>query len=439
MPRASNNVLATDREVKTAASTRERTDFRVRGAPGLQLRVTAAGTKSWALAYKSPATGKWAKVTLGRYPAVSLAEAKGDALELAAEVRKGRDPIHDKRQESLAETFGTLAERYMREHASRNARGGKPSRSTLEAQRQLKQDILPRLGRLRAETVTRQHVMEVVEVIADRGAYVAADRALGLVRAIYNWACGTGRLDCNPTLGLKKRNAGRAKNRVLSADELRAFWIVIEELDSITPAMRDVLRLQLLTVTRVGEVMGASVNELDLDNQLWTIPAIRTKPKREHILPLSPLAVTIFRSAIERADQDKQQRAQRLGKPYEPSPWVFPSPVTEGPMDAHAATRCIVRNRTKFARAGIVEPFNTQDLRRTAATQLGDMGAPDELIDRILNHAPHTVARKHYNHARQVEPMRIALVDWSKRLEEIVEGSPPTSNVINPYSAETSK
>jgi integrase-like protein len=91
-----------------------------------------------------------------------------------------------------------LSRRYMREHETRNARGGRRSRSTREAQRQLDNDILPRIGRIRTEAVSRLHVMQVVEAIADRASYVAADRALGLIRAIYNWACGTGRTDCDP-------------------------------------------------------------------------------------------------------------------------------------------------------------------------------------------------------------------------------------------------
>ena len=111
----------------------------------------------------------------------------------------------------------------MREHEKRNARNGKKSASTSEAQRQLDSDILPVLGPIRVEAVTRHHVVRVVESVAERGSYVAADRALGLIRAIYNWACGTGRTERNPTIGLEKRNTSRAKDRVLSKDEIRIF------------------------------------------------------------------------------------------------------------------------------------------------------------------------------------------------------------------------
>jgi integrase len=236
----------------------------------------------------------------------------------------------------------------MREHEARNARGDRLSRSSREAQRQLDKDLLPVIGRIRVEAVSRLHVMQVIEALADRGSYVAADRALGLIRAIYNWGCGTGRVNCNPTLGLKKRNALRAKTRVLSADEIRAFWKVTEDGAGITPAIRCAQRLELLTGARIGEVIGTARSELDLTKRVWTIPGARTKNGREHILPLSPLAVSIFSVALQLAEVSRRRRAEREGQDVETTEFLFPSAVTDGPILAHAATRCVVRNRSHF-------------------------------------------------------------------------------------------
>lgn len=88
-------------------------------------------------------------------------------------------------------------------------------------------------------------------------------------------------------------------------------------------------------------------------------------------------------------------------------------------MDPHAASRAIVRERQTFTDAGIA-PFNTHDLRRTVATQLGEMEISDELIGRVLNHAPRTVSGLHYNHAKYLGPMREALDLWDIRLREFV-------------------
>jgi integrase len=77
----------------------------------------------------------------------------------------------------------------------------------------------------------------------------------------------------------------------------------------------------------------------------------------------------------------------------------------------------------------------THDLRRTLATGLGNLGIPDEIIERVLNHAPRTIAGKHYNHGKHFEPMRRALEAWGERIEVIIEGREPASNVVPLRSA----
>ena len=74
--------------------------------------------------------------------------------------------------------------------------------------------------------------------------------------------------------------------------------------------------------------------------------------------------------------------------------------------------------------------IGTHNLRRTLATGLGEMGVADEVIERVLNHAPRTIAGKHYSHAKLIEGMRSALKSWSERVRGIVEGAEPVSNVL---------
>ena len=439
MPRTSSLIVGTDREIKAAKSATPRTDYRVRGSKNLQLRVTARGSKTWALAYRSPLTGKWSKAAIGTYPAMSLAGAKERAQELAVAIRKGVDPVHDKRRQALLESFEDLSKHYMLEHLARNSRGGKRSKSTEEAQRLLDKDILPKIGRMRAELVKRHHVMEVVEAIAKREAFVAADRTLGLIRAIFNWSCGSGRLDHNPTIGLKRRNTSRPKTRTLSSAEIKTFWHVSENLKGMTRPIRDALRLQLLTGLRINEITEASRSEIDFENRLWIIPAERTKSERELQLPLPQAAIALIRRIIAQEDLEEERRARRYREQYQRPELLFPSRVrpsrrsgpdkplkwqrrVPGSLDPHAASRGLVRCRSDFMTAGIKEPFNTHDLRRTVATHLGELGVADEIIERILNHAPRTVAGKHYNHAKYLSEMRDALDKWSEKLTVLVEG-----------------
>lgn len=411
MPKASCNVLSTNREVMNAKPRGARVEFRIKGSKNLVLRITANGTKTWTFLYVSPLGGRRRKLSLGTYPTQTLFQAKQEALRLTLAVHDRRDPVLERRAERAAETFGSLADRYMREHERKNARAGRRSSSTAEAQRYLDADILPVIGAYRAKAVTRHHVMNAVEAVADRGSYVAAGRVLGLIRAIYNWAIATGRLEVNPTLGLKKRNAGHPRQRILSHHEIRTLWRTLDAGSGLSSQIRDALKLPLLLGLRRSEVLEASRSEVDLKYGIWTVPAERTKSRREHSLPLPPLAASILASAIQRAGM---------------SPWLFPSPVADNaPVRPRSASRALLRIRDDI---GLID-VGTHDLRRTLATGLGDMGVSDEVIARILNHAPRTVTGRHYNHAKYFAPMRRALEAWAEVVRDIVEERPPAPNV----------
>lgn len=411
MPKASSLVLATDREVQKAAPKGERAEFRIKGAKNLILRVSASGAKSWHFLYAAPGSGLRRKLSLGTYPSKGLAAARDEALALAVAVRAGKDPLLQRGAEQAADTFDALARRYLTEHEHKNARNGERSRSTSEAERLLNSDILPFLGRHKAEGVSKRLVMMVVEAAADRGSYVVADRILGLIRAIYNWGAATGRLEVNPTLGLKKRNTGKPRDRTLSDDEIRTLWHRLDDPSGVAAEIRDALKLQLLLGLRIGEALGATKSEIDLERKTWTIPAHRTKANREHRLPLDDASRSILRAAIERSGE---------------SPWLFPSPFDGRQMRPHSATHAMRRLRIGI---NIVDA-NTHDLRRTLATGLGNLGIADEVIERVLNHAPRTVAGRHYNHAKHFESMRRALDAWSNRVTSIIRTDPNATNVV---------
>ena len=216
-------------------------------------------------------------MALGVYPSISLSKAKDTAQRLAIDVRDGIDPLAQRRAIRTADTFAALASRYMAEHQCKNARFGKQSRWTDETQRLLDKDILPVIGIHRAEAITRQQIMATVEAVADRGSYVIADKVLALIRAIYNWAIATGRLEVDPTRGLKKRNASRPRERILSKAEIRSLWCDLDA-STISLKIRDALRLQLLLGLRISEVLGANKSEINLVHRVWIIPQRAPNP-----------------------------------------------------------------------------------------------------------------------------------------------------------------
>ena len=297
-------------------------------------------------------------------------------------------------------TFGELTDQYLAEHALRAA----PA-STKEVRRMLNSDILPFLRPLRLDAVTKADVARVVERVASRGAFEGADHVLTTLRAVFNWGAGTGRTEHDPTRGLQKRNAGRPRERVLTDDEIRVVWRVLESMPihdrALALGLRDALKLQLLLGTRIGETVSARKCEVDLGDRLWVIPTASTKSRREHKLPLSDMALRILRSSMERTPS---------------SPWLFPSPVDGKPLRPKSASHALIRLRRRLG----LNDFGTHDLRRTMATGLGNMGVNDELIGRILNHAPSGVTRRHYNHSSRVEEMRGALEAWGVHVSRLV-------------------
>lgn len=410
MPKSSRRILATERAVLAAKATGTRAEFRVKGAKNLVLRVTAGGAKTWNFLYRSPISGKRAKICIGSFPAKSLAKARSEALALTLNVEEGKDPLASRRSNLDAESFNALTKLYMAEHKVRNARGGSESVSTKEAQRILDADVLPSIADYKVDQVKKYHVTSIVEKIAARGSFVLADRALGLIRAIYNWANATGRSEVNPTFGLKKRNQGKPRDRVLSNDEIHALWKHLETQSRLSPGLRDAFKLELLLGRRINEIVGASKSEIDLAKALWVVPAIRTKGDRDIWVPLPPLALEIITGAIQRAENGE---------------WLFPTAKKDRPIRTKSAVRAMARLRVQLGFGDV----GTHDLRRTLATGMGNLGVPDEIIDNLLAHAPRSVAKKFYNHAKYVQPMRCALERWEAQIEAVISDKPIQSNV----------
>ena len=388
MPQLSTLVLATERACETVKPNGRRAEFRIRGVRNLILRVSPAGNKSFTYLYKSPRTGKWRRVSLGVFPTTSLDSAKTSAVRHLAAVNAGLDPLALQPTSDL--TFGEMAKAYIAEHRQRYAPAW-----TKEVERMLEADVMPHLKTLRVDSVLRAEVASVVEKVATRGAFDAADNTLGLLRAVFNWGAATGRTEHDPTRGLRKRNTGRPRERVLSDDEIRAAWRYPTE-------FRLAFQLQLCLAMRIGEVVGAAKGEIDLAQRMWVVPASRTKSRREHRLPLPPLAVSILDDAMGASGG---------------SVWLFPSAADGMPLRTRSAAQALQRLSKPRPKS---ERFTPHDLRRTCSTRMADLGVADEVIERILNHAPPTTSRRHYNHSLRVDEMRGALETWGAHVSRLV-------------------
>jgi integrase len=395
-------VVLTDRFVSNAkAQGVPQLDYFDEGTPGLALRVSSRGRKTWTFHYTSPRDGKRARLTIGTYPATTLASARGLATEARGAIEEGNDPrLHA----SGAMTVAALVDSYLEKHVA-------PLRSATEIERRIRKNIVPVIGDVRLSDFHRRDVNRCVDPITKRGSPIEATRAFEDLRAMLRWAVNRGDLDHNPIGGMKKPATSKPRERVLSDDEIRTMWAGLPTVLAKSPTCQRIIKLCLVTAQRVGEVAGMRRAELDLKQALWSLPGSRTKNGHPHSVPLSDEAIGIIKEAL--ADADKT--------------FVFPS--GDAAMHARAVAKTIARATEASkdhpkGRFGLT-PFTAHDLRRTALTGMARLAVAPIVIGHVANHRTTTKAGMtlavYVQHQYEKEK-RGALELWAGRLAGIIGG-----------------
>ena len=263
-------------------------------ASGLALRLSPDGAKRWGWRYRGP-DGRQRRLMLGDYPGMGLGEARAALAAAQEKLAKGLDPADDR---PARETVADLVETYLERH-------GRKLRSAAEEERRLRRDILPHLGHRKVADVTRRDLADLLHrkleaVLAGKGTTgTSVNRIHGSLHQLFGKAVTWGWLEHSPADRLDKPAEEKSREVVVPDDVLPRLWAALDGLTDPRTALA--LRLQLVTATRLGEVVGARIAELDLAAGLWVIPAARSKNGRPHMVPLSPLAVCLFRQALRLA------------------------------------------------------------------------------------------------------------------------------------------
>jgi integrase len=385
--------------------------------PGLEIRVTSGGAKSWSFRFRDPRTSALSRVTIGAYPDVSLSQARERAGQLRKTVAAGQNPNEMKRrerEEATTKNFEALAERYLREYAYRF------KRSAAADERNLRLHVLPKWGKRRYDEIQRRDVIALCEDMVASGRATQANRVQALISGVYSFALDADLVQANPCHRLKKRGVENIGRRILSDGELRIFWPKIV----LPPVSRRVglaLRLVLLTGTRASEAAGATRAEFehldDLSRAAWVIPAERCKNGRPHYIPLSSLAVEVVRDALALVAPDE--------------PCLFPSPSVEAaPITGHALAVAMarfsrgLRGDSEAVLSWKTSPPSPHDLRRSFTTRLSALGVPREDRDALLNHTPRDVGGQHYDLYDRAREKRVALETWAAALQGLLEDGP---------------
>jgi integrase len=245
-------------------------------------------------------------------------------------------------------------------------------------------------------------VIALLDAIVDRGSPIAANRTLAVIRRMFGWALSRDIVPVSPCVAVKAPAKENRRDRVLSADEIAFLWQALDTPNlAISPAIREALKLQLVTAQRKGEVIGAEWSEFDLDERVWTIPAGKAKNGMQHRVPLSPLALAVL-DEIEAATS--QLPASGQGGPPR---WLFASPRAGRPITGPAVDHAMRGNRDALG-AGEATPH---DLRRTAASHVTSIGISRLVVSKILNHAEPGVTAVYDRHSYDAEK-RAALAAW---------------------------
>jgi integrase len=372
-------------------------------APGLELRVSSDGRKSWSIRYK-PKGGERQRETYGTYPAVKLADARRRARDIAAAAAKGIDlPVHEKRQReeqrkvsNRPRTVADLLDEYVDRYCKPNQR-----RWTL-TKRMFDSHVKPALGKVALVELRRGDIVELLDDLQnEKGLGAQVNRVRSQILAALNWAIEREYLDVNPAATVKRRKIETSRDRVLTDDELRAIWQVA---DSLPEPSRSLVKSWILTGQRRDEVRCMVWSELDLSRALWTLPAARNKGKRDHEIPLSPAMVELLGA---------------LGRRGAP---VF---TTDGARPYGGQKRL----KAILDRESGVTGWTFHDIRRTVATGLATLNVPQDTIDRVLNHAKRTLAGT-YNCHEYADQKRKALDAWAERAGFMVGEARDAGNVV---------
>jgi integrase len=318
---------------------------------GLGVGVGSTGKKSFILYRKI--NGKPERITLGRYPDLTIEQARGKASEINSDIANGLNPSEVKRGREAELTFADLFAEYLERHS-------KPHKKTwAEDVSQFKTYLAKPLGNKKLSVIDRSSIATIHSSITKAGHVTTANRVKALVSSVYGWAISAGLWHTNPATGIKL-NKEKSRERFIQGDELPRFFQALA--DEQNDTMRDYFLISLLTGARRANVLAMRWADVNLDRAEWSIK--ETKNGTPHTVTLSPEVVDILHNR----------------KPSDDSVFVFPGYGKTGHlMEPKKGWKRIL------ARAGI-DNLRIHDLRRTLGSWQAKTGASLAIIGKSLNH-----------------------------------------------------
>lgn len=341
---------------------------------GLQVEVQPSGAKTFRLYRKIH--GRPERVLIGRWPDVSVEDARGKASALNGQIAKGENPATDARALRQQLTFGELFDLYLERHA-------KPHKRSWEGDQWLYDKYLAPWASRRLSSIDRSAVERLHVAIGEASGIYAANRTLALISTLFSKALVWGwNGTVNPAKGVQKFREEK-RERFLVADELPKFFKALAA-EPDTDA-RDAIVVMLMTGARKANVLAMAWADINLDRQLWVIPL--TKSGESQRVPLSPDVVALLARRDAAAKDDAARRAKKTKTDVEAPTFVFPA--RRGAVTARRANEHRVEVKSAWDRiraASGLDDVRLHDLRRTLGSWQAAAGVSLPIIGKSLGH-----------------------------------------------------
>ena len=350
----------------------KRVDYFDTSTNHLTLRVSHVGTKAFVLYRKIDGVAE--RLTLGRYPTMTIDQARRMVAQHNGSIAVGQNPAEQKRSLRQESTLGEVFDRYMVEYA-------KPRKKSWEIDEQRYNVHLVHWQNKKLSAIKKQHVQKLLTHIAENQRFIegvdklgrrkvkrvggkgASNQILRLLRKVFNQAIDWGWEGDNPCTRIKEYKS-KSRDRYLEGDELPKFFEALAEEPNTTA--RDYILASLLTGARRTNVLKMRWEQINLERREWLIP--ETKNGESQRLPLISAMLTLLNDRKVEADG---------------SEWVFPSHGSTGHLTNPDKTW-----KRVLARAGIEDVRGTwlHDLRRSMGSWQANTGASLSVIGKSLNH-----------------------------------------------------
>ena len=375
------------------AKSREK-PYKLADGGGLFLLVKPNGSKLWHQKYRH--LGKERLLSHGKYPDVTLAQARQKLHDARALLAEGKDPATKKKLDRITAetqartTFKLVAEEYLENSAERGL-----AASTMKKKRWFLLDLASPLHNRPINEITSAELLYLLKSIEKSGRRETAKKMRGAISAVFRLAIVTLRAENDPAFALRgalvpPKSVGRA-----AITDEKQFGMLLRDLEEYTGwrILIDALKFQILTMTRPGEVRGAKKQEIDLEKRTWTIPAERMKMRREHVIPLSDQALVIVEENWPRIEGVEL---------------LFPSLISNQKWLSNNAFNSALR-RMGYERKEV----SAHGFRVTASTILNTRGYEPDVIEAALAHQDKNVIRRTYNRSPYWEQRVRLMQDWA--------------------------